>query len=386
MKIVEIERFPIRLNPVKTGYRADDRLSSIARVDTVVIRVKTDSAIVGLGEAASIASYLNQTMGGLLDWLEVYATALVGADALNLNELNRRLDAVSGEFPPGCQPARAAIDMAIYDIIGKAREVPVFDVLGGAYRTELEMLTNLYEDTPEEMAAEAQRFVDRGFSGLKVKIGTSIILDGRNAENLERERRKLDAVLKTVDAGIYIDADANQSWANAGLARNIITSILHEEFYGNLSLEQPLHHLDLKGHAELREKLAIPIILDESVTSPEAMMQIARASAADRIVLKIGRVGGLTKARAIADICEAAAIGVSVDTLPFTKLGDAALCHPAATLRDPFPIDAEGHLWFDKTPFVGGFEISNGRVILGDQPGLGVELDEQALGALMVDA
>ena len=373
------------MNPVKFGYRAEDEPSKIARVETVIVRVKTDSSVVGFGEAGSIASYLNQTMGGLLDWLQAYAAALVGADALNLNEINRRLDKVSGEFAPGCHPARAAIDMAIHDIIGKARGVPVYEVLGGAYRTELELLTNLYEETPEEKAAAAQRFVGLGYSGLKVKIGDSIILDGRSIANLERERQKLLAVLRTVGSEVYVDADANQSWANAGQVRGIFASILDEEFYGNLSLEQPLHHLNLKGHAELRETLAIPIVLDESVVSPEAMMQIAMMGAADRIVLKASRVGGLQKAQQIVNICESAAIGVSIDTMPFTKLGDAAHCHLAATIRDHYPIDAEGHLWFEKTPFVGGFTISDGRVSLGDQPGLGVELDEEVLAALSID-
>lgn len=385
MKISEIQRFPIRMNPVKIGYRAEDELSRIARVETVIVRVKTDSSVVGYGEAGSIASYLNQTMGGLLDWLQAYSDALVGADALNLNDISRRLDKVSGAFPPGCQPARAAIDMAMHDIVGKARDVPVYDVLGGAYRTELELLTNLYEETPEAKALAARRFVEQGFTGLKVKIGDSIILGGRSSENLEREKQKLLAVLRTVGPEIYVDADANQSWANGGQVRAIFASILNEEFYGNLSLEQPLHHLDLAGHAELRELLAIPIILDESVVSPEAMMQIATMGAADRIVLKASRVGGLQKAQQIVNICEAAAIGISIDTMPFTKLGDAAHCHLAATIRDHYPIDAEGHLWFEETPFVGGFRVANGRAVLGDEPGLGVELDEDVLAALSIN-
>ncbi len=114
-------------------------------------------------------------------------------------------------------------------------------------------------------------------------------------------------------------------------------------------------------------------------------MQIAILGAADRIVVKVSRVGGLQRARQIVDICESAAIGVSIDTMPFTKLGDAAHCHLAATIRDHYPIDAEGHLWFERTPFVGGFTIADGRAVLGDEPGLGVDLDEEALAALAID-
>ena len=151
------------MNPVKIGYRAEDELSRIARVETVIVRVKTDSSVVGYGEAGSIASYLNQTMGGLLDWLQAYSDALVGADALNLNDISRRLDKVSGAFPPGCQPARAAIDMAMHDIVGKARDVPVYDVLGGAYRTELELLTNLYEGNAGSKGPRSPALCRAGF-------------------------------------------------------------------------------------------------------------------------------------------------------------------------------------------------------------------------------
>jgi len=101
----------------------------------------------------------------------------------------------------------------------------------------------------------------------------------------------------------------------------IFEDILHDKFYPNLSVEQPLHYLDISGHRYLRNTLKIPVILDESVVSPEAMFQIAKNDAADRIVLKINRVGGYTKARKVIDICEAASIGISLDTMPFTKLG-----------------------------------------------------------------
>ncbi len=93
-------------------------------------------------------------------------------------------------------------------------------------------------------------------------------------------------------------------------------------------------------------------------------------------------MGGFTKARKVADICEAASIGVSLDTMPFTKLGDTAMCHLGATIRDPFPVDAEGHLWFEETPFVGGIELDGARARLPKEPGLGVEVDEGLLERL----
>lgn len=384
MKITRIEKFPLNLKPVKIGYREEDDLSTIAMVSTIIIRVNTDKDISGLGEAATIRSYFNQTMGTMQDWLVAYEQVLIGEDPRDIIKIHRKMDLVSGEKAPGCHPTRAAIDMAMYDIIGKTYNCPVYEILGGSYRTEFEMLTNLYEDSAEEKAQAAREYVQKGFRGLKVKVGVSIIMSGFSTENFKKEKNKLIATLEAVPSDIYIDADSNQSWGNAKIVINIVEDILHKNFYPNLAIEQPLHYLDISGHSYLRNVLKVPIILDESVVSPEAMLQIAKFDAADRIVLKINRVGGFWNSRKIINICEAKSIGISFDTMPFTMLGDTALCHLAATVRDPYPVDAEGHLWFETTPFKDGIKIMNGRAILPKGPGLGVELDEKKLATMVI--
>ncbi len=382
MKITGMDVFPIRMLPVKTGYRAEDELSQIARVDTVLVRINTDTELYGLGEAATIRSYFNQTRGTLIDWLEAASEVLVGLDPLDFVKVHRRLHPVVGEKPPGTHPARAAIDMALHDLAGRAHGVPVYKLLGGAYRTEFEMLTNLYEETAEEKVEAALDFVSRGFKGLKVKVGDSFILNGYSVRNVEHELGMLKAVLDAVPADIYIDADSNQSWQTAKFAVRAVEYLTHEKFYPNLSIEQPLHHLDFEGHGYVRDTIKVPLILDETVVSPEAMLQIVKHRAADRIVLKMNRVGGYGNAMRVAAICEAEGIGMSLDTMPFTKLGDTAHCHLAAAFRDPYPIDAEGHLWFADTPINGGLELDGGTARIGDAPGLGCELDLEKLESM----
>ena len=382
MKIKNVDKFPISLHFTKAGYREEDKASSVwARgVYPIIIRVNTDEGISGLGEASTITHYYGETQEGMMKLLESYEQLLIGKDPFNVASAHCQMDLVTGADAPGCHSARAAIDMALYDIIGKAKNQPVYEVLGGAYRTEFELLTNLYEDSPEEKAKAAREYVKRGFRGLKIKVGDILLTKGWSMQNFRREKDKLIAALEAVPPDIYIDADANQSWGNAKIALNAVEELLQNKYYSNLSLEQPLHYLDISGHSFLRRVVRVPIILDESVLSPEAMFQIAKNDAADRIVLKINRVGGFWPARKVIDIAEAASIGVSLDTMPFTILGDTALCHLAAITRDPYPVDAEGHLWFDNvSPFKGGIEIKNGRAILPKTPGLGVELDEEIL-------
>ena len=385
MKIKNIEKFPLSLRPIKVGYRKEDKSSSVwaSGVPSIVVRVNTDEGISGLGEATTMTWYFNETQEGMMKLLELYEQLLIGEYPFDVVNAHCRMDLATGEDAPGCHSARAAIDMALYDIIGKAQNRPVYEVLGGAYRTEFEMLTNLYEDTPEEKAKACKESVRKGFRALKIKVGDILLTEGWSMQNLRREKDKLIAALEAVPPDIYVDADANQSWTNAKIAVNMVEELFQDKYYPNLSLEQPLHYLDISGHSYLRRSLRTPIILDESVLSPEAMLQIAKHDAADRIVLKLNRVGGFWPARKVISIAEAASIGISVDTMPFTKLGDTANCHLAATIKDPYPVDAEGHLWFDANPFRGGIEIRSGRATLPKEPGLGIELDEEILKRLI---
>jgi L-alanine-DL-glutamate epimerase-like enolase superfamily enzyme len=374
VEISQIELLPLHLEP------AEDARGAPANI--IIIRMVSSDGLVGYGEAATLPSYFNQTPGTLKYWLERYARELIGV-SVSINQVNSILDRVSGARSPGVHPARAGIEMAIFELLAKAYGCPVYELLGGAHRTTFELLTQLYDTDADSCAERAASFVAKGFRAIKVKIGIDAIQKGLTRDSVREGRDLLLATLRRLPEDIYIDADANQAWGNPKLVVQVFEGILREHFFANLAVEQPLHHLDLTGHAYLRSSLPIPVILDESVTSPEAMLQIARLGAADRIVLKLNRVGGFTKARQIIAICEAASIGVSVDTMPFTKLGDTALCHLAATIRDPYPVDAEGHTWFKETPFTGGVELTDQGARLSQGAGYGVELDDGILARLL---
>jgi L-alanine-DL-glutamate epimerase-like enolase superfamily enzyme len=373
MKIAEIERFSLRLQPNYSAQRS---------AETIIVRVRADSGISGLGEAAAVGADASRSHATLLAWLRAYETALIGADALNINAINRILDGVAGRHPPGCQPARAAIDMAVHDLVGKTRGCPVHELLGGAYRTAFDLFADVAAGTNGDVAVAARSAVGQGFRALSVEISDGLLPAAPTGKSLGRKLADLTAILEVVGADVYVDADANQSLGNPALVSSMFERILKARFYPNLALRQPLHPLDFKGHAALRAKLPIPIVLEQSVVSPEAMMQIERLGAADRIILSAERVGGLQNAMRIADICEAAAIGVTPAASSCTRIGAAAHCHIAAALHDTYPISVGEYLRLEETPVTGGFEIRDGRAILGNAPGLGVELDEGMLGSM----
>ena len=379
MKISIIEAFPLHPKVVKEAW-IDDEYVWPSRMPSFLVKVTADNGAWGVGEISSQVWYLGETSEHLAACFRLYASALKGLDAENLARAHRAMEAAVAGGMPGSRGARSAVDMALYDLIGKARGIPVHALLGGAYRTHFQMLTNLYHKAPEAMAKAAQAFVADGFSALKIKVGDVLLVKGWSRDNLRAELDKLAAVLAVVPRDVFIDADANQGWLSAKWALAVL-----DEFraYGNLSIEQALPYADLEGAAFLTAHAKTPVILDESVYSPEAMLQIVRMRACDRIVLKLNRVGGFFPAMQIIGICEAAGIGVSVDTNPYTLLGDTACCHIAAVTRTPYPVDCEGHVSFldmgAANPFSGGITITHGIASLPDAPGLGVVVDWDAL-------
>lgn len=379
MKIRRIEGFRLYPRVIKEAWSEDEYVWP-SRLPSFLVKVTADDGQYGLGEATSQTWYLGETAEQIEACLRAYDGALRGCDAENFALAHHVMEATVSGGMPGGRTARSGVDMALYDLVGKARGVPVHALLGGAYRREFELLTNLYFKTPEAMAAACEEFVRRGFKGLKVKVGDVVLARGWSRANIELELAKLEAALAVVPRDVYVDADANQGWESAKW-----TVALLRRFgqYDNLSIEQPLPYADLHGAAFVRAHAPVPVILDESVWAPRAMMHIVELGACDRIVLKLNRLGGFFPSLQVVTICEAAGVGVSVDTNPYTLLGDTAVCHIAAVVRTPYPVDCEGHVSFltlgEEPLFRGGIRFEGGRASLPDSPGLGVDVDWDAL-------
>jgi len=379
MKIQRIEGFRMYPKAIKEAWSEDEYVWP-SRLPSFLVKVTADDGQYGIGEATSQTWYLGETAEQIGASLQAYDTALCGCDAENFALAHCVMEATVSGGMPGGRTARSGVDMALYDLVGKARGVAVHVLLGGAYRQEFDLLTNLYFKTPEEMAAACSTFVGQGFKGLKVKVGDLLLTSGWSRANIELELAKLEAALAVVPRDVYVDADANQAWESPKWTLALLRRFAK---YDNLSIEQPLAYADLRGAAFVRAHASVPIILDESVWSPRAMIQIAELEACDRIVLKLNRLGGFFPSLQVVAICEAAGIGVSVDTNPYTLVGDTAVCHIASVVRNPYPVDCEGHVSFltlgEEPLFRGGIRFEKGRAILPSGPGLGVDVDWEAL-------
>lgn len=328
----------------------------------ILVRLHAASGLVGLGEVATDEACPTMSRATVSRWLERYGNHIRGAECGNANVLEQRLDAADPAGEPGCPPARAALEMAALDLVGRSRDCPLHDLLGGGYRTELELFREIDASDPDPVGS-ARTAIQDGHAGLR------LALPGRAAAAIA-------AVLDSVGDAPFVDIVARQSLGNEQRASMLVEGLLARQFHLNLALVQPLHRLDLEGHGRLRRKLPIQIVLEESITSPKAMSQVVRHAAADRIVLDPWRAGGLRNARRIANICESAAIGVVVAGPCRSAVGRAALGHLAATIHGSYPVCLAPERGEADAGLTGGPVFADGRASLGRGPGLGVVLDE----------
>ena len=386
MKIERIEKIPVLYHALKAGWRRDDARRYAAwpsEIPAVIVKVYANDGNCGIGEAVTQHSYYGSTVADMYKALSMYGSALVGEDPRDLARVERLLEVTLAKGVPRVQPARDGLSVALYDLLGKHFGEPVYNLLGGALNTRFELQTNLYMRTAEEMAMEAQRYVKKGFAGLKVKCGLEVEEKGWSLDVAKLEVGKISATLDSIPDTVLVDADSNQAWGNASRTVRLVKAFGLEKF-PNLSLEQPTRLGDLEGARRIKDATSLPLVLDESVYSPEILTEIIRRGAADRIVLKGARVGGYYVARNMISIAEAAGIGVSLES-GLGMIGDVAVCHLAAMVSQPYPLEAETHTWARENPVrKGGVVIDNGHVVLGHRPGLGIELDDEVVEKVRV--
>jgi len=354
-----------------------------SEIPAIIVKVHATNGLFGVGEAVTQHWYYGSTMADMYKALSMYEHTLKGEDPRNLERIEKLLEGTLARGVPRVQPARDGLNMAVYDLVGKQYGQPVYNLLGGPLQTEFTLQTNLYMETPEEMASESRRYVKMGFAGLKVKCGLDLESKGWSLETAKGEVRKLTASLDAVPDTIYVDADSNQAW---GTARRTIALVRAYglERYPNLALEQPNSLTDLEGARRISMGTSLPLVLDEAVYSPEILSEIIRRNAADRIVLKSQRVGGIFVARKMITIAEAAGVDVSLES-GLGMIGDTAVCHLAATVRVPYPLEAETHAWIAENPVKkGGIRIEGGRAKVGNTPGLGIELNDELIDRVRV--
>ncbi len=329
----------------------------------IIVRMTTDYNVVGWGESSPSERVTGETAETVVRALDKIAPKLIGKCPLRIEEDIEFMDSIV----EGDAAAKASIDMALHDILGKTAGKQLFMLMGG-YRTEVLTDVTLGIKSPKEMAGDAVHAVKKGFKVLKVKVGID------TAEDVERIKMIREAVPETVQLRI----DANQGWTT----RQAIEVLNKIEKFDIQFAEQPTAAEDVKGLREVRKNSPIPVMADESVHSTSDALRLIQAEAVDFINIKLMKCGGMLKGEKIAHVAEAAGIPCMIGCMGESEIGIAAGTHLAAAVKNIQFADLDCDILLkDKLVKKGGTKVKNSMRTFPKQHGLGIkEINNELLG------
>ena len=341
---------PLRV-PFKTALR------SVESVEDVVVEVHTDAGAIGYGEAPPTGVITGDTTGAIVGAIQDHiGRAILDRDVDDLEDLLQRFQRSIVHNTS----AKAAVDMALWDLYGQLHRIPVYKLLGGARHRIVTDIT-ISVNPPEEMARDARDAIARGYDCLKVKVGANPALD------VER----LSAVRRAAGDGVCIRIDANQAWRPREAVR-----ILNEMQAKGLAIEfveQPVKAQDIDGLRYVTEHSDVPVLADESVFSPEDAMRIMQTRAADLINIKLMKCGGLTNALKIASAAEVYGVECMIGCMLEAKISVNAAVELACAKRIITKVDLDGPVLCSEDPILGGAVFQEKEITVSDEPGLGIK-------------
>lgn len=360
MKIARISLFGLPISFAGTNYRLSGE-RSYEGLDSTLVRIDTECGISGWGEICPWGrDYLPEFCEGARAALAALAPDLIGLDPGNPAAMNHAMD----RLLRGHGYAKAAIDTACWDILGKRSGLPVHALLGGRQADAIPLLSSLYHGPVDDMLARMEAARGKGIKSFSAKASGDVATDVVQFREIGRVQQPDETII----------ADANGGWTVPAALR-VLTAI---DDLG-LLFEQPC--ATLSECIRVRTRMRSPFIIDESAITADDLMCIVHAEAADAIHFKISRVGGITRARMFRDFCAVAGLSGFWEASGGTAIADAAAAHVAISS----PVGTPHKFWSCQeynveSGCVGGPTIADGVMRLGDEPGLGVEPSEEMLG------
>lgn len=331
--------------------------TEIGYAEVVLIKVTTDEGLVGYGEAAPFAPVTGETSDSVIALLKLFKPGLLGMDPFAIEAIHALMDGVVY----GNGAAKCAVDLAMYDLMGKAAGQPVYKLLGG-YQKEVQNDITIGISTPEHMAETAVKYVnDLGFHILKIKAGI----------DPDEDIRALSLIREKVGPHIRLRVDANQGYDIA----KALYAIEGFKKAGVEAVEQCLPYWDHEGAAALRAKVTgMKLMMDESVHDPKDAAALVRGNCADILNIKLMKCGGLLPGLKISDIAEGSGVTCMVGCMLETKLAITAGVSLVAARKNITEADCDSFLFYKdaETGMTGGFDRQGDRFILRDDPGFGI--------------
>ncbi|HKA07493.1 MAG TPA: enolase C-terminal domain-like protein [Gemmataceae bacterium] len=365
MKITRIEPIPVAV-PLKKGLSAKTAHGEHATSHFVIVRVYTDQGLIGLGEATISALWSGETQAGTVGIIRDYfEPALIGKDPRDITAARRAMD-----FRVKLNPfTKAAVEMALWDIAGKAAGLPVYQLLGGKVRDNVRIKLVLWAYDIPTVRVMAEQFIGWGVTCLKVKVG----LDP------ESDIARVRAVLELAGPGMALTIDANTGWT-ISQARQCLRRLADTKL---LLAEQPIPAGDPAALAELRRDVPVSIMADESVFTLQDAWLLTTHRAADILSVYPGKHGGIAATAEVAAVAKAAGLRCAIGSNLELGIGTAAMLHVAAAMpeidSDCYPADTIGPFYHEGDLITKPLDLGPPHAKVPEGPGLGVEVDEGQL-------
>lgn len=353
MKITKVRlgriSVPLRV-PFKTALR------QVNSVEDIIVEIHTDTGEVGYGEAPPTGAITGDTTGAIIGAFQDHIIkTLVGRDVEDFENLTRDVQKCIVKN----SSAKAAADIALWDLYGKKYGIPVYRMLGASRNQIITDLT-ISVNSPEEMARDAVNAVERGYDTLKVKVGIDPSLD------VER----LSAIRAAVGDKPRIRIDANQAWSPKQAVK--LLNQMQERGLDIELVEQPVKAHDLEGLKYVTDRSYVPVLADESVFSVEDALKIVQLQAADLINIKLMKCGGLTNALKIATLAEVSGVECMIGCMLEAKVSVNAAVHLACARQIITKVDLDGPVLCSEDPVLGGAVFNEKEITVADEPGLGI--------------
>ena len=360
MKITAIRAYQVDL-PLKEGRYSWSNGNFVEVFDSTVVEVETDAGLKGYGETCPLGSaYLPAYALGVRSGLAELAPKVIGLDPRDLGVLNRHMDAVLRGHPY----VKAGIDIACWDILGQAAGVPVCQLLGGQAQEDVVLYRAISQIEPEAMAANVAGHRDDGYTKFQLKVGADADSDIARIRLAAQEMR----------AGDVLVADANTGWTMHEAAR-VVNAVRDVDVY----IEQPCPTYE--ECLVTRRRTSLPFVLDEVIDGVGTLQRALADGAMDVINLKISKVGGLTKARLIRDLCIEAGVPMTIEDTWGGDITTAAIAHLAQSTPREFCFSATDFNSYGTVNIANGAPSRvDGRMRASEAPGLGIAPIFEVLG------
>lgn len=360
-RIAQVRVHALKL-PLRRPYSVSGGRVQVAQMDSVVVAVQADSGLTGWGEGCPFGSaYLPGFSAGIHAGLAEIAPRLIGENPLHPEQIDRQMDALLA----GHGYVKSAVDMACWDLLGRHTGLPLYALLGGRYSDSVDMMGVCPNDSPEAMAAAVAELRGLGYRCFSPKIGGEVGLD----------IARIRAILAGIEPHETLVVDANRAWLPDQAVR-----IMNAVDAAGLAFEQPCETLD--ECRAVRRLTRQPMILDECILDFRDLLRAQREAIAEGISIKLGRVGGLTKARRMRDFCVATGLRMNIEETGGSVIASTAAVHLAVATPPRWRLATSDNTRLHAVvPATGGYRFEQGRGIPPEAPGLGLEPDLEQLGA-----